>query len=569
MEQILEKAASPLTPVLHLGAPNITPFPYQRDALAQVLTHYQRGLKRQLVVLPTGTGKTKAAAMVATFFRKTLMLVTTEEILNQTVAACQELYPDCTVGVIRGRRCEVDCDIVVAIINTVDLRRDKLAPDLFDLVYTDEAHHSTSPMWQRVLTHFTPQLLLGGTATPGREDDLRLDAFWEAIVFERSLADAVRDGHLVPVQAVEISTDVTLSEVRVTAGDYNERDLSKAVNTPERNELAAVKLLEYAARGGTIRSTIVFTVTIEHAQTYAATLRAKGVAAEAIWGQDPLRAQKIDEFRRGVLKVLVNAGVLTEGADFPFVSCVQVLRPTRSKGLYQQMVGRGLRLHAGKINAVVLDLVDNLKRGQRLVVAWDFLANTAGSTREELLSPGQIEARRLAEEAKQAAEERRAELERERRLRQRHDSVVLDQSGQCEVLSGPLNIEAYDRLVDLLAAPPHVEYHLPEWLHTRKGLEPATARQISLLKHYRLYTPGQAYCKADAWTMVECRPATPQQLQQLIAHRFDVFAYRWTHKAAEVALMGRRARQLPADPRILAFLSGTLQGNPRVRTSAA
>ena len=338
--------------------------PYQEAAVNAVL---RASTRRPLVVLPTGSGKTViAAALSQQVAGGTLMLVHREELVQQSVTRLHTVWPEGQVGIVRGRQDEADRRVVVASIQSLVTpgRVARLQPARFALVIVDEAHHAVSRSYKAVLEQlgFLPdpapgRILLGITATPERGDQVSLRPTFERIVYRQSVGDLIRQGYLVPVQGLQVRSRLDLSHVRMKAGDYDLQALSLAVDTPDRNRLVVRAWQRYAAA----RRTVVFAVDVAHAEHLADAFRGVGVAADWVAGRLAAsdRAGRLRALRDGRTQVLVNAMLLTEGWDEPVVSAVVLARPTHSRPLWIQMVGRGLRLHPDKTDCVVLDVADN------------------------------------------------------------------------------------------------------------------------------------------------------------------------------------------------------------------
>jgi superfamily II DNA or RNA helicase len=234
----------------------------------------------------------------------------------------------------------------------------------------DEAHHATAASYRRVLDHFdvfapdTRKLLVGFTATPKRGDGQGLDEVFEDITFSKTLPQMIGAGYLAPVAGYRVETEVDLSGVRTRMGDYVSSQLADAVNVEERNRI----VVEVHRRHLSGRPTLCFCVDVAHAEALAAAFRAAGVRCASVTGEldRAVRARTLEAFRRGDLKVVTNCMVLTEGYDEPSVAGIILARPTRSGLLYTQMIGRGTRLHPGKDDVTVIDIVD-VTRDHKLV----------------------------------------------------------------------------------------------------------------------------------------------------------------------------------------------------------
>ena len=340
---------------------------YQQEAVEAVIAEARNGVRRQLVVLPTGAGKTiVAAGLSARSHGRILMLVNRDELVQQSVEKLGYVWPEQDIGVVKAERDEHDRHVVVASVQTLQhpKRRERLDAKSFSLVIADEAHHSPAPGWVStlealgVLPNPEPgRLLLGITATPMRADGIGLKAVFEKVVYRRSIADLVRAGYLADVRGIRVRTRVDLSRVHISHGDFQTKQLSLAVDTPRRNDMIVETYLKHGER----RRAVAFTVDVAHAQHLAEAFRAFGVRADWISGELPLdeRRERLRKLREGEIDVLANCQILTEGWDEPSVSCLIMARPTKSTGLYIQQVGRGLRPYPGKDYCLVIDVSDN------------------------------------------------------------------------------------------------------------------------------------------------------------------------------------------------------------------
>lgn len=339
--------------------------PYQQAALDAVLEAKERGIRRQLVALPTGAGKTYLAAhLIKRLGWRTLMVVHRDELVNQSVRSFQQINPDLRIGVVKAERNELDADIIVASAQTLasQKRLDQLTEVLHRsdrpvLHIEDEAHHSAAPTRMATIAAVGAELLLGLTATPSRGDKQGLDAVYEEIVHHTGLLDLMRIGHLARVTGLRVPTKTDLNDVRSRGGDFAEGELAAAVNTEARNNLIVEAWKQHA--GGRER-TVAFCVDVAHAVALRDAFIAEGITAETVLGSTPAdeRAAILAAFHRGDLPVLTNCMVLTEGYDEPAIDCILMARPTQSGGLYQQMVGRGARNATGKVDCLVLDFAD-------------------------------------------------------------------------------------------------------------------------------------------------------------------------------------------------------------------
>jgi superfamily II DNA or RNA helicase len=377
---------------------------YQRECLDAILARYRAGVRRQLVCLPTGTGKTVIFAEFPAFFRmknRMLVLAHREELLEQAKDKLLRANPALRVEIEQaGRRADPDAQVVVASVPTLgregSKRLERLEPERFFIVVVDEAHHAVAETYKRVIERFgflagdEKRLLVGFTATPKRGDSVGLNAVFQEISFSRNLPEMIEAGYLCPIAGWRVETAVDLSRVRTSHGDFVPSQLSAAVNVTERNALVVKVFLDRLAD----RQTLVFCVDVAHTETLADAFRQAGVAASAVTGDTEPDARKkaLQDFSAGRVRVLTNCMVLTEGYDETSIAGILLARPTKSSLLYTQMIGRGTRLHPGKKELSVVDIVD-VTRGHQLVTLpslfglrpeFDLQGRTAGEAREAL-----------------------------------------------------------------------------------------------------------------------------------------------------------------------------------------
>jgi ATP-dependent helicase IRC3 len=344
--------------------------PYQTSCGEANIADYDNGVRRMMNVMATGTGKTVTFARLKDLFKtrlpgQQLVLAHTDELVHQNADKLRGVNPTLRVSVEMGdEHADPQADIISASVQTLGRqgtrRLDKFNVDVVDKLVVDEAHHITAPGYRRVLewggwlSGGTNKLLLGVTATPQRTDGVALSDTFEKISYVYGLRQAITDGWLVRLRGYRVTTDTQLGEVEIHDGDFVKSQLQRAVNTPERNR----RVVEAWKRYGQDRKTVVYTVDIDHAQKQAEEFRQNGIAAEAVWGDDPDRAVKVAQHRSGDITVLVVCSLLVEGYDDPTISCIVLARPTTSHVRLAQMVGRGTRISPGKSDCIVLDVAD-------------------------------------------------------------------------------------------------------------------------------------------------------------------------------------------------------------------
>lgn len=345
--------------------------PYQTKCGEANLADYDNGVRRMINVMATGAGKTICFARLKELFKsrlpgQMLVLAHTDELVHQNADKMQDVNPHLKVSVEMGEeKADPNADIISGSVQSLGRlgtkRLEKFNRETVDKVVVDEAHHSTTDAYGRVLdwsgclVDGSDKLLVGVTATPQRPDGVALEDTYEKISYVYSLRQAISDGWLVRLRGFRATTETKLDDVEVHNGDFVKSQLVRAVNSPRRNE-QVVKTWQKLGEG---RRTVVYTVDIEHAKDMAEEFKKNGIAAEAIWGEDPDRKTKLERHRSGELTVLCNCSVLVEGYDDPAISCIVLARPTTSPVLLAQMVGRGTRLFPGKVDCIVIDVVDS------------------------------------------------------------------------------------------------------------------------------------------------------------------------------------------------------------------
>jgi ATP-dependent helicase IRC3 len=348
-------AVAPAVPTLALR-------PYQQEAIAAIAAAERRGVRRQLIALPTGTGKTVIFAyLMAEREGRALVIAHRDELISQAVEKLQLVNPSVAVGVVKAERDEHGYPVVVASVQTL-ARPGRLArlPLDFDTIVIDEAHHAAAETYRTVVEHFggfaaAGPLVVGFTATPERGDGVGLAAVFQEIVYQRPMLDMMSAGYLCDLRAVQVQLRADFGALHVRAGDFIDSEVEEcllAANAPEH----AVAAYQEHASG---RKTILFTTTVRLAHAMAAEFRDAGIRAEALDGTTPLHERHaiLGRLKSGATRVVANCAVLTEGFDEASVDCIVVARPTKSRPLYVQLIGRGTRPYPGKDDCLVLDLV--------------------------------------------------------------------------------------------------------------------------------------------------------------------------------------------------------------------
>ena len=337
--------------------------PYQAEAKAAVFEQWDKGTLKTLLVLPTGCGKTIVFAKVAEDCvrqgYRVLILAHRGELLEQ---AADKIKKSTNLGC-ATEKAEQTClgswlRITVGSVQSMqrEKRLSQFSEDYFNVIIIDEAHHCISDGYQKVLQHFPSAKVLGVTATPDRGDMRNLGEFFESLAYEYTLPKAIREGYLSPIKAMTIPLQLDLSGVSIQSGDFKAGDIATALD-PYLHQIAD-EMMKYCRD----RKTVVFLPLVKTSQKFKEILNEKGFKAAEVNGESKDRAEVLEAFDKGEYNVLCNSMLLTEGWDCPSVDCVIVLRPTKVRSLYSQMVGRGTRLCEGKSHLLLLDFLWHTER---------------------------------------------------------------------------------------------------------------------------------------------------------------------------------------------------------------
>ena len=332
---------------------------HQLEALEALAAMRERHETIALLYHATGTGKTVTAVTDAKRCGgRTLFLAHTQELVEQAAQTFRGLWPGVTVGLYLANRREPDAWVVCGSVQSVALHLEDFRDDAFQYLIIDEAHHASAETYQKVLAYFRPDFTLGLTATPERTDDETaiLDIF-KNTAHKLDMQTAVELGELVPIRCIRIHTNIDMTKVRFNSVQYNVRDLESRIFVPERSRLIVDTWMEYVRS----RRTVIFCASVKHAEEIAGMFREQGVPAAAVSGsmKQAERREFQDRFVRKEILVLCACDLLNEGWDCPEIEVLFMARPTMSRVLYTQQLGRGMRLYPGKESLMVFDFVDN------------------------------------------------------------------------------------------------------------------------------------------------------------------------------------------------------------------
>jgi superfamily II DNA or RNA helicase len=318
--------------------------PYQNEAVAAIKKHWSEDWDKELLVLPTGCGKTVVFNTIAHEQPgKTLILAHRDELIEQARDKYHSMFHEPT-GKIKAQENNIQ-RVTVGSVQTM-MRRNYSG--MFDTIIVDEAHHAISDSYQKILGQFPTAKVLGVTATPDRGDKRNLAEYFEGIAYEYNLKTAIKEGYLCDIVAKTIPLEIDMNSVKVSMGDFSVDSIGVALE-PYLEQIAEAIQIHASAR-----KTVVFCPLISIAQELAGMIP----GAREVNGTSTDRKETLEWFdNAGPGAVLCNAMLLTEGWDCPSCDCVVVLRPTKIRSLYCQMVGRGTRLFPGKENLLILDFL--------------------------------------------------------------------------------------------------------------------------------------------------------------------------------------------------------------------
>lgn len=338
--------------------------PYQQEAKDAIFSQWE-SVDKTLLVLPTGCGKTIVFAKVTEECvrqgSRVLILAHRGELLQQ---AADKLSRVTGLGC-ATEKAEESCmgswfRVTVGSVQTMmrEKRLRQFPTDYFNTIIIDEAHHCISDSYQKVLKHFPEAKVLGVTATPDRGDMRNLGQVFDSLAYEYTLPKAIKEGYLSPIKALTLPLKLDLSGVGVQAGDFRIQELATALD-PYLYQIAD-EMRKYCMD----RKTVVFLPLVKTSQKFRDILNERGFHAAEVNGDSRGRAEILEAFDRGDYNVLCNSMLLTEGWDCPSVDCIIVLRPTKVRSLYSQMVGRGTRLspETGKDHLLLLDFLWHTER---------------------------------------------------------------------------------------------------------------------------------------------------------------------------------------------------------------
>lgn len=498
--------------------------PYQEEARRRVKDEWLSGTRRTLLVLPTGTGKTIVFAKITEDMVRSgdhvLILAHRGELLDQAADKIRKATGlGCSV-----EKAEQSCigswfRVTVGSVQSLqrENRLQKFEPDYFSTIIVDEAHHAISDGYQRVLRHFDKAKVLGVTATPDRGDMRNLGSYFESLAYEYTLPKAIKEGYLCPIRALTIPLRLDISMVGMQSGDFVSGEIATALD-PYLEQIAD-EMEKYCSD----RKTVVFLPLIKTSQKFCGILQEHGFRAAEVNGNSDDREEVLRDFDAGKYNVLCNSMLLTEGWDCPSVDCIIVLRPTKVRSLYSQMVGRGTRLSPGKEHLLLLDFLWHTERHElchpaNLICTDDDVARKMTENMEEqagasmdLEAAEQQASKDVVAEREEALAKKLAEMKR--RKKKLVDPLQFEMSIQAEDLSGyvpafgweaqPASQTQKDRLEKLGICPDEIESRgkaekLLDRLGERRDAGLTTPKQIRFLE-------GRGFQHVGTWEFESAR----------------------------------------------------------------
>ncbi|MBQ7486756.1 MAG: DEAD/DEAH box helicase family protein [Clostridia bacterium] len=331
---------------------------HQEEALRNLAEMRAANKTIALLYHATGTGKTVTAVSDAKAFgRRTLFLVHRHELVDQAVGTFRRLWPEVSCGRFEGSIRDTSAYVVCGTVQSVSQNLDAFSPEDFGYLIVDECHHGTAETYRIIMSYFHPEFTLGLTATPERMDGDDLLRVFQNVAHKLDLKTAVELDTLVPVRCIRIRTNIDMKDVRINGFRYNAQDLEETIRIPARNQLIVDTYCKYVQG----KPTVVFCTSVRHAEEIAERFREKGVDARCVSGstRPAERSEILAAYESGQIPVLCACDLLNEGWDSPHTQVLFMARPTMSRTIYMQQLGRGMRKAPGKEFLMVFDFVEN------------------------------------------------------------------------------------------------------------------------------------------------------------------------------------------------------------------
>lgn len=357
--------------------------PYQEQARDACFQGWNKN-RSELVIMPTGTGKTILFAAVCDRFLKagcqTMVIAHREELLKQAadkLASFTGVDPQIEKAELKA---DPTAPLIVASVQTLSGERlKKFRPDL---VVIDEAHHAKAKTYENIINYYSQAKIMGVTATPERADNQSIADIFDEVAFQYELLAAIGDGWLVRPKGLICPETFDLAGMRKVSGDISAGELDALM-------MKNIKPMALAIHRETKHlKTLIFMPGVASLHMMAEELKSLGIKAIGASGQTKDREDVLEKFSRGVCTHLVNCQLFTEGYDEPSIECVVIARPTISRGLYAQMIGRGLRTHPGKSSLLIVEFTYNSKNFS-LVDPFELFVSDAVSKNVRAIAKGE------------------------------------------------------------------------------------------------------------------------------------------------------------------------------------
>ncbi len=328
-------------------------YEHQEITLKNIQEERDKGIKTFLVVFPTASGKSKIIEEDIKAFSKN------NADFRALILAPKTAITDDWRLRIQKNLSEQKSKIRIATFASIIRNYEDFPPDYFSYIVIDEAHHAVSPVLKRVIQYFTPDFLIGLTATDQRPDNKKLETIFGSYKTSLTLEEAMKKNIIARADVYRIETNIDLSHVRINGKEYVNADLEKNIRVTSRNDLIAQVLKDYFTSGSLAKSQgLVFCVNTDHAKEMAKVLNEYGISAKAYSSRESQTDKIMHDFNEKKIRFLCTCSMISEGWDYPELKILVMARPTLSKVLYLQQIGRGLRKTKAKENVFIIDVVD-------------------------------------------------------------------------------------------------------------------------------------------------------------------------------------------------------------------
>jgi len=334
---------------------------HQNDAIQQLVELRKQGKTITLLTHATGTGKTHIAiADAKRLGLRTLYLAHRTNLLTQTQERFGELWPEVESSIYRKKSGKPNSHVILSTVQAISSGLEKFDEREFGYIIIDESHHAAAETYRKVISYFRAKFILGLTATPERHDGQSLIEIFQNCAHRLELEEAIERELLVPIRCVRVKTNIDLSKIRYNGVDYRSRDLGETLLVPDRDRLIVETYLNHVQG----KRAVCFCINVDHSESMATAFNQKGVKAAHVSGRmgEQQKQQILEAYRSGEIQVLCACDILNEGWDSPETEVLLMARPTLSKVVYVQQLGRGTRKAPGKDCLLVFDFIDNTSR---------------------------------------------------------------------------------------------------------------------------------------------------------------------------------------------------------------